>query len=68
MREAVTLCGVHILFLFCTLLCYCVVHWLMERERAGPHWRVLAGYSLTELRLYKKLKEETDGEEGRGGD
>ena len=48
------------------LLCGALVNG--ERERAGPHWRVLAGYSLTELRLYKKLKEETDGEEGRGGD
>lgn len=40
----------------------------MEREREGAdaHCHVLAGYSLTELRLYKKLKEETDGEEGRG--
>lgn len=39
-----------------------------ERERAGAHCHILAGYSLTELRLYKKLKEETDSEEGRGGE
>ena len=65
---------VHILFCLHTVLLLCgalvngerEIEREREREGAGAHCHVLAGYSLTELRLYKKLKEETDGEEGRG--
>lgn len=32
------------------------------------HCLVHAGYSLTELRLYKKLKEKTDSERGGEGE
>ena len=59
---------VHIFFCLHTvlLLCGALVNGEREREGAGAHCHVFAGYSLTELRLYKKLKEETDGDEGRG--